>query len=112
MSAGANSLLPYVGGTQEETKDAIGITQFLSETNWYHIVGGLILQGGQVTAVPSGGTVTVDFNAAFPKQVLQIFLQSKTNPSVSASYANATTESFDIKNGAAVQDFDWFAIGV
>lgn len=110
--AGSNSILPYVGGTPEESKDAIGVTQFQSEFNWYHIVGGIILQGGRVTGVGVGATVNVPFNAAFPKQVLQVFLQSITDPPGVAATLNRTTDSFDIKNGAAAQDFDWFAIGV
>lgn len=105
------ALLPYLRGTPEETADAIGITQFPSETNWYHTIGGLLIQGGLIEVL-SGVTLTVDFNAAYPKQVLGVWLQPIGTSALPWNVDAVTLDTFDIVNGAADQEYYWWAIGV
>lgn len=105
------ALLPYLRGTPEETADAIGITQFPSETNWFHTIGGLLIQGGLIEVL-SGTTLTVDFNASYPKQVLGVWIQPIGTATVSSRVNTVTLDTFDIVNGAADQSFYWWAIGV
>lgn len=104
-------VLPYLRGTPEETADAIGITQFPSEGNWFQTIGGLLIQGGKIE-VGSAATLTVNFNAAYPKQVLGVFVQPTGTSLLGFSVNTITLDTFDIVNAAVVRDFYWWAIGV
>ncbi len=109
--ASTNSVLPYLGGNEAETSDAIGITKFPSAGNWSQILGGLVIQGGKVSVL-SGATTTFNFNAPIPKEVLGVFIQPLGVSTVSYRVNTVTLNTFDIVNGAADQDFYWWAIGV
>ena len=111
--AGHNSILPNDYGTPAEVKDAIGVTKFLSDTNWVQIIGGLVIQGGIKSAVGAGVTVTISLNAAVEKQILGIFCQPKSGNTDGWFIQAITLSSFDLVNGATgVRDFYWWAIGV
>lgn len=109
--ASTNSVLPFLGGNQEETSDAIGITQFPSAGNWFQVLGGLTIQGGKVSVL-SGATLSVAFNAPISKEVLGVFIQPIGTATVSYRVNSVTLNDFAIVNGAADQDFYWWAIGV
>lgn len=109
----SNSILPYTGAQLSEIPDAIGITQFPSATNWFQTIGGLIIQGGIVTAVGSGATVIVPFNVGFTIQVLNVFVQAQGTSVLGWSVNNITLAQFELINAAvAGRDFHWWAIGV
>lgn len=108
-----NAVTSFNGTSLEELNEAIGITQFPSDTNWYQTIGGLLIQGGLVEAVGSGATVTVPFNVGYPTQVLGVFVQSKGTGVLGWSVDNVTQAGFDLVNAAiANRDFYWWAIGV
>lgn len=110
-SSNINSVLPYLRARTEDTVEALGITQFPSDTGWYQVISGLIVQG-ETIEVADGATVTVPFLAPFPLQVLGIFLQV-TGAAPNAAYINnITLDSFDIVNGVGIRTYYWWAIGV
>ena len=108
---GYNSITPRTKATLEEVQEAIGVTQFPSETDWYQILGGLIVQGGFVS-VGDGATLTVPFNAPYEKQVLGIWIQVAGGTANTAHIDAVTTEDFDIINGTGARDFYWLSLGV
>lgn len=113
MSGNTNAVTPFTGATLAELNDALGITQFPSETNWYQTVGGILIQGGFVDNVGSGATVAVPFNVGYPTQVLSVFVQGIGTSVLGWSVNNVTTAGFDLVNAAvANRDFYWWAIGV
>lgn len=109
---GYNAIPPYLGATPGELQEALGVTRFVSETNWFQTVGGLLIQGGLESSVGSAATVTVSFNAAFPKQCLGVFIQPIGTSLLGFSVDNVTLEDFDLVNAAVVRDFYWWAIGL
>lgn len=109
--AGTQGILPYLRGTPEEAADAIGITQFPSENHWFQTIGGLLIQGGKIE-VGSAATLTVDFNASYPKQVFGVWIQPIGTSLLGFSVDAVTLDSFDIVNAAIVREFYWWAIGV
>jgi hypothetical protein len=107
-----NSILGYAIQDLQRLQEAIGITQFPSDTNMYHTIGGLLFQAGRISA---DNATIVKFNAGFPKQCLGVWLQLiQTVPtSVNVSVADITSEEFKINiSPTGAQDFYWFAIGV
>lgn len=106
-----NSIVPYARGSKDDAIEALGITQFPSDTGWYQVLSGLIVQGDKET-VADGATVTVPFLAPYPTQALGVFLQV-TGAAPNAAYiTNITTDSFDIVNGVGARTFYWWSIGV
>lgn len=106
-----NALSPFTNANSQQLLDAAGVTQFTSETNFYHTLSGLLIQGGFVTTAATSTTVT--FNAAFPKQVLNVILQP-VNSSPSNFYVSSVTlQEFTIAHGGGgSHNYYWFAIGV
>lgn len=111
MSGSYNSIFPFSKARLDEVQEAIGITQFPSETSWYQVIGGLIVQGGFVS-VGDGATLTVALNAPYEKQVLGVWIQVEGGTANTAYITNVTTDDFDIVNGAGARDFYWLSLGV
>lgn len=106
-----NSLSPFTGAGLKDLLEAAGVTQFTSETNFYHIFSGLIIQGGFVTGTSSG--TTVDFNTAFPTQVLAVIVQPANSAPANFYVSTVTLEDFVIAHGGgSTHDYYWFAVGV
>lgn len=106
-----NSLPPFTGATLQDLLDTLGVTQFTGATEWFQVIGGLIIQGGFVAAHSS--TATVTFATAFPKQILTVIVQP-ANSAPTNFYVDAVTlEDFVISHGGGgTHDYYWFAIGV
>lgn len=91
--------------------EAAGITQFPSETNWFHTISGLLLQGGFIDNAATGTTITL--NASFTKQVLGIWVQPVGAAAAGFYISAVTVDNFVINyTGGGTKDFYWFAIGV
>ena len=106
-----NSLPPFTNASLKDLLDSIGITQFPSETNWYQVIGGLIIQGGFIDNATTGDTIT--FNASFTKQVLGVFLIPIRAGVIQYVVNTVTVDDFVVvHNGGGTGDFYWFAIGV
>ncbi len=98
-----------------------GLTSFGKShmANGYQkLPGGLIMQWGKTTALPSGGTLTVDFNTTAPfSTVLNIQLTITDDNNTSDRWAlkigTVSTTQFTIKNSTAATfgAAYWFAIG-
>ena len=109
----SNAVLPYSRPTLRDLTETIGITQFPSETNWFQTIGGLLIQGGVVSGVGSGATVSVPFNVGFTIQVLGVFVQARGASVLGWSVGTVTLADFQLINAAvAGRDFYWWAIGV
>lgn len=111
MSSNRNSIFPFSKARLDEVQEAIGITQFPTETEWYQIIGGIVIQGGRVS-VGDAATLTIPFNAPYEQQVLGIWTQVIGGVANTAHLANITTADFEIVNGAGVRDFFWLSLGV
>lgn len=70
-TSGWNSVTSYQKDSQEATQEAQGITKFYGEHGYVHISAGLIKQGN-IVARGNETTISVQFNEAFPKQVLNL----------------------------------------
>lgn len=106
-----NSLAPFTKASIKDLLDTIGITQFTSETDWYQVIAGLIVQGGFVETITTGDTIT--FNTSFTKQVLGIFVTAVGASSRQVAVDTITVDDFVLRhNGGGTGDFYWFAIGV
>ena len=109
--AGYNSVPSFFTARAAELLEAAGITQFPSETNWFHTIYGLLIQGGFIDNAATGTTITL--NASFPKQVLGIWVQSVGANAPGFYISAVTTDNFVINyTGGGTKDFYWFAIGV
>ena len=111
MSSSYNSIPPFTGGTSRDALEALGITQFPSETDWFQVLGGLIVQGG-FAAVGDGATLTVNLNAPYEKQDLGVWIQVVGAAANTAHVASVALDSFDIVNGVGARDFYWLSLGV
>ena len=111
MSSSYNSIAPFTKARLDEVQESIGITQFPSETSWYQVIGGLIVQGGFVS-VGDGATLTVSLNAPYEKQVLGIWIQVVGAAANTAHVAAVTVDDFSIVNGVGARDFYWLSLGV
>lgn len=109
--SGQNSIPPFATPRATDIFNALGITQFPSETNWFQVIGGLILQGGFADNINT--MTTISFNTSFTKQVLGIFVQPVGTAAFADIVNSITLNDFVlIHGGAGAQDFYWFAIGV
>ena len=111
MSANTNSIFPFSKARLDEIQESIGITQFPTETEWYQVIGGVIIQGGRVS-VGDAATLTIPFNAPYELQVLGIWIQVIGGTANTAYVDAVTTADFDIVNGAGARDFFWLSLGV
>lgn len=100
-----NAVSPYIDASPTDVQLAAGIAKFYGEFGWSITMSGFLKQGNKV-AVSAGDSVIVQFNEAFPKQLLGIFLQ----PSGTVSAESRT--GFTITNPGAASSFYWWAIGV
>ena len=106
-----NGIAPFFQASAQDLNNALGITQFLSETAWYHTVGGLLIQGSRET-IAGATSAVISFNAGFPTQVLGIFTQAIGDPGTRTWISNISTSDFEFHNPGAGIDFYWWAIGV
>jgi hypothetical protein len=107
-----NSVIPYTGAKLKELADTIGITQFPDETSWYQVLGGLIFQGGKVSAAASAATTVVDFPAPYPTQALGVWLQVSGAAGNNADVTISSLDSFNLNNGVGIRDYYWWSVGV
>lgn len=122
-----NSIPPIVGSPPWEQNEAaqdalraLGVTQFVvgKDTNWYQVMGGLIVQGGYVTAATADAITLVSFNASFTQKVMGIFVTPiypapfGASNDASGGVKDWTLDSFNLLNDGTQKDFFWFAIGV
>lgn len=109
--SGYNSISPFANPTLIQLLESLGVTQFTSETNWYHTIAGILIQGGFVSLAATG--TTVDFNAGFTRQVLGVFLQPVNTAPVNFFVDAVTLNDFEIAHGGGgSHNYYWFAIGV
>lgn len=107
----ANSIAPFIGASAKDLLDAIGVTQFPSETNWFQLIAGLLIQGGFIDNATTGDTITL--NTSFTKQVLGVFLIPIRAGVIQFAVNAVTVDDFVvIHNSGGTADFYWFAIGV
>ena len=110
-----NAIFPYTPASLKQIQEAGGITKFdtVTGTEWNQTINGLLIQGGYVSALGAGATVTVSFSAGYATQVLGIFPSLISATPAPFSISAITQTGFDITNGGAgAADFYWFAIGV
>ena len=111
MSSSYNSIAPFSKARLDEVQDAIGITQFPSETEWYQVIGGLIVQGGSVD-IAGAATATISLHAPYEKQLLGIWTQIVGGAGNNAYVTGADLDSFQIVNGAGARTYYWLSLGV
>lgn len=111
MSSSYNSIPALTGGSTRDALEALGITQFPSETSWYQVIGGIIVQGGYVT-VASATTQTVNLVAPYEKQTLGVWLQTEGASHNAAHVDGVTLSSFEIHNGGGIRSYYWLSLGV
>ena len=111
MSSSYNSIPPFTGGSTQDALEALGITQFPSETSWYQVIGGIIVQGGKV-ATSDGATVTVNLVAPYEKQLLGVWTQVIDAAENGSHVASIGLNSFQIVNGAGDRTYYWLSLGV
>jgi hypothetical protein len=92
-----NSIPGFRKSVDPESQEAIGITQFslTDSSSWFQIIGGLIIQGGSLTAAG-----IVQFSAPYEKQVLGVFINGGTASLISLTGFTSSSDGY------------WFAIGV
>lgn len=106
-----NSIPPYIEATIRDIQETIGITQFPSETSWYQILGGLIVQGGLVEVADSA-TLAVPFHAPYQTQALGVFIQVVDGAANTGYITSVVTSGFDITNGTGTRSYYWWSVGV
>lgn len=111
MAANNNSIAPLFNRGLEDLGDAIGVTQFPSQFEWYQIVGGLQVQGGKVS-VGTSATLTINFPAPYEKQLLGVWIQVRGAAGNNGYVNNESLNSFDVVNGVGARDYYWWAVGV
>lgn len=108
----SNSALGYSGDDIDAIREAFGITNFIGNTGFYQTIGGLIIQIGKTSAVPSPSYV--DFHVGFPKQAFGVWLQ-EIYP-VGTDYGHqidqVSTTRFRVIHPAGNTAYYWLAIGV
>ena len=107
-----NSVIPYDKPTLKNVADTVGITQFPSETSWFQTIGGLIFQGGKVSAAASAATTVVNFPAPYPTQALGVWLQVSGAAGNNADVTIPGLNSFNLNNGVGIRDYFWWSVGV
>jgi hypothetical protein len=94
---GWNSIPGFSRASSPEMQDAMGITKFdtTDESLWAQIIGGLLIQGGLLSA-----TGAAEFHAPYEKQVLGVFINGGIATGVSLTGFTSDAASY------------WWAIGV
>lgn len=109
--SGYNSISPFTDPTLVQLLETMGLTQFVSETNWYHTISGLLIQGGYITNAATGTVIT--FNVGFTKQVLGVFIVPVNAAATDNYVSGLTINTFAVNfSGAGTRSFYWFAVGV
>lgn len=106
-----NSVTPFSGGTTRDALEALGITQFPSGTEWFQVIGGLIVQGGKVD-VTGGATLAINLNAPYEKQVLGTWIQVMAGAGNNAYIIPTDLTQFSIVNGVGNRTYYWLSLGV
>lgn len=106
-----NAVVPFLGGTLPEALESLGVTQFPSGTAWFQTIAGLLVQG-DFLSITSGTVQTISFHAAFPKQVLGVWIQTVGGSHNNAHIDNVTLEEFELHNGGSARSYYWWALGV
>jgi hypothetical protein len=112
-----NAITPLNLASLKDVHEAIGVTQYVSLTNWYQTIGGLLIQGGLVEAAPADAAIIVPFNVGFNKQILGIFIQAIYTPAGAGNentgmvHPTFTLSQWTLVNDGVVKDFFWWAIG-
>lgn len=114
--AGENSLPGYSNVDLGSVLEALGTTKFSGSgsQNWVHVLNGLIIQGG-TAAYHNGQHQTIDFNVAFTKQVLGVFICPLFLNNISYTFfvGSVTLQNFVFeKNITGSTTAYWLAIGV
>lgn len=111
MSANTNSIPPFLRGTTKDALEALGITQFPSEFEWYQVIGGLIIQGGKVD-LAGAAALTINLPAPYEKQHMFTIIQVVDATDNNGYVANVILSAFDIQNGAGARTYYWLSLGV
>lgn len=111
MSSSTNSIPALLGGSTRDALEALGITQFPSATEWFQVIGGLIVQGGYVE-VASATSITINLPAPYEKQTLGVWLQTEGSSHNAAHVDAVTLSSFEIHNGGGIRHYYWLSLGV
>ena len=115
-----NAIPPFAGATVRDVHESIGVSQLSAggdENAWYQTIGGLLIQGGRVNDVPGAGSVIVNFNAAYPKKVLGVWLQLIANALAGAPLYRDFVNVIDLTQFELFNDylddssFYWIAVG-
>lgn len=110
-----NSVPGYGLSDVDQLQEAAGVTQFTSDTGWYQILNGLLVQGSKV-AVGANTSLAVPFLAAFPQQLLGVFVQPIVagvgNGYGTVDPAGTDLTQFTLVNTGAAKSYYWWAIGV
>lgn len=110
-----NSIPGYGPADPSQLQEAAGVTQFNSDTGWYQVTNGLLIQGAKV-AVGANTSLVVPFLAAFPQQLLGIFMQPIVagvgNGYGAVDPAGTDLTQFTLVNTGAAKSYYWWAIGV
>lgn len=107
----SNSVLPYSAADLKAIQEGFGITNFVSNTGVYQVIGGLILQIGKTAVIPS--STTIQFHVGFPKQALGVWIQGiEPIGSYGPSVRNLSLTGFDILHGTGNVAYYWIAVGV
>lgn len=109
--ANTNAISPFFNATPAQLQEAVGITQFPTDTEWFHTFGGLLMQGGRVN-IPGGTAVLIPYNAGFPTQVLCIMAQPLDSSATFHISGYTSLADFTLHNTGSDKDFFWWAIGV
>ena len=103
---GWNSVTGLQKDSVEAVQEAQGVTRFYGEHGYVHISAGIIKQGN-IVARANELTITVLFNEAFPKQVLNL----QISPAVSEFTLNGL-EGFSVPVTGGVNQFFYEATGI
>lgn len=110
-----NSIPSYGLTDLKQLQDAAGVTQFPSDTSWYQLINGLLVQGGKV-AIGANTSLVVPFLVGNPTQLLSVFTQpilaGTGNGYGSIDPAGTNLNQFTLVNTGAAKDYYWWAVGV
>lgn len=106
-----NSVTPFTGGSTKDVIEALGITQFPSEFEWFQVIGGLIVQGGKID-VTGGATLAINLAAPYEKQVLGTWIQVMAGAENGAYIIPTSLSAFSIVNGVGNRTYYWLSLGV
>lgn len=107
-----NNALP--GFTDTDVKQLLetaGVASFVSDTGFYQVINGILVQVGRTGSVSSGATIP--FHAGFTKQVLGVFVTPITSTLIYDTGVNTVTlTNFKIYLPSGPSSVYWLALGV